>query len=60
MARTTKYVKRIGVDDYVKANRIGSRNSEMENQSGWQSKHKIHKSKKAYNRKEKHKNSMFL
>ncbi len=37
--------------DYVKANRKGSRDAELENSSGWTCKHKVHKSKKQYNRK---------
>ena len=53
MKSKDKNILRFGIDDYVKANRIGSRNSEIENQSGWQSKHKIHKSKKLYSRKNK-------
>lgn len=42
-------------DDYIKANRRGSREAELENQSGWNSKHKIHTTKKAYKRKPKYK-----
>jgi hypothetical protein len=42
------------ISDYIKANREGSRNSELENSTGWVSKHKVHKSKKTYNRKNKH------
>lgn len=44
---------RFTMDDYIKANRIGSRQAEMENQSGWSAKHKVHKSAKAYSRKDK-------
>ena len=41
---------------YIKANRKGSRDAELENSSGWKSVHKIHKSIKTYTRKFKHKN----
>jgi len=37
--------------DYIKANRKGSREAEIENESGFKSIHKIHKSSKIYNRK---------
>lgn len=40
-------------EDYLKANRIGSRLAELENSNGFKSMHKVHKSKKAYNRKDK-------
>ena len=39
------------IDTYIKANRKGSREAELEVSSGWVAKHKIHKSKKQYNRK---------
>ena len=42
--------------DFIKANRRGSREAELETQTGFSSKHKVHKSKKAYSRKNKHKN----
>ena len=42
--------------DYIKANRKGSRDAELENGSGWKATHKIHSSKKDYKRKPKHKN----
>jgi hypothetical protein len=41
--------------DYLKANRKGSRDAELENSTGFVSKHKTHKSKKNYTRKLKHK-----
>jgi hypothetical protein len=41
--------------DYIKANRKGSRDAELEFEHGWKSTHKIHKSDKVYNRKTKHK-----
>ena len=46
-------------DDYLKANRRGSRLGEQENQTGWTSKHKVHRSKKAYTRKVKYKKDLF-
>ena len=45
--------------DYIKANRKGSRDAELEDKTGWTSKHKIHKSSKTYNRKGK-KNKDYL
>lgn len=42
--------------DYIKANRKGSRDAELENSTGWKAIDKIHKSKKDYKRKPKHKN----
>jgi len=45
--------------DYIKANRKGSRDAELENQNGWSSKDKIHKSNKDYKRKSKYKNDLF-
>ena len=41
--------------DYIKANRKGSRDSELEFSTGFVRKHSIHKSKKTYTRKKKHK-----
>ena len=43
------------VIDYIKANRKGSRDAELEDSTGFQSIHKVHTSKKTYTRKEKHK-----
>ena len=37
--------------DYVKANRRGSREAELENSTGWTSRNRVHKSKKIYSRK---------
>ena len=42
-------------EQFIKNERKISREIEMENQSGWVSKHKVHKSKKNYSRKKKHK-----
>jgi len=40
MSRKNKF------DDYIKANRKGSRLAELENETGFVSKHKVHKNKK--------------
>ena len=45
--------------DYIKANRKGSREAELENEQGWKAVRKIHSSTKNYNRKIKHKNVTF-
>lgn len=37
--------------DYIKANRKGSREAELENSTGWKSVNSIKPSKKQYNRK---------
>ena len=42
--------------DYIKANRKGSRDAELDFEHGWKAVHKIHKDKKHYTRKIKHKN----
>lgn len=42
-------------EDYIKANRKGSREAELENKTGWTAKHRVHKSSKNYTRKLKHK-----
>jgi len=44
------------VSDELKAARRGSREAELENSSGFKQVTKIHKNKKAYTRKNKHKN----
>jgi len=41
--------------DYIKANRKGSREAELEVENGWKASHKVHSSKKTYTRKTKHK-----
>lgn len=46
--------------DYIKANRKGSRDAELEDSTGFNSDHKIHKSAKNYSRKIKHKNVTFI
>lgn len=42
--------------DVLKANRRGSREAELEGSTGFKQVTKIHKNKKAYTRKRKHKN----
>ena len=42
------------LNDYIKANRKGSREAELSFENGWKSRHKVHKSKRMYSRKEKH------
>lgn len=39
----------------LKANRKGSREAELEDSTGWKAVHKVHRSKKTYTRKKKHK-----
>ena len=41
--------------DYIKAIRKGSRDAQLEDEKGWVAVRKVHKSKKNYTRKEKHK-----
>lgn len=41
--------------DYIKANRRGSREAQLESENGWVAVRKVHKSKKNYTRKLKHK-----
>lgn len=43
-------------EDCLNASRKASREMELENSTGWVSKHKAHKSVKDYTRKIKHKN----
>lgn len=44
--------------DYVKANRRGSREAELENSTGWTRVSSTHPSKKTYTRKDKHKKNL--
>lgn len=53
--RRNKLKTKLTKEDYIKASRRGSREAELENQTGWTAKHKVHKSKKNYTRKSKHK-----
>jgi hypothetical protein len=44
--------------DYIKANRRGSREAELEDETGFKSKHRVHSSKRDYKRREKHRRSL--
>ena len=55
MAKKKKNKKEVSLDDYIKANRRGSREAELEFANGFRAVHKTHKSKKTYARKGKHK-----
>lgn len=54
-----KKKNKIGFEDYIKANRIASRELQYEKQNGWVATHKVHKSNKTYNRKDKNWKSDF-
>ena len=43
---------------YIKANRKGSREAELEDSTGFTSSHRVHVSKKDYQRKPKHKSEL--
>ena len=43
--------------DYIKANRKGSRDAQLEREAGWVAVKKVHKSNKTYTRKQKHKSN---
>jgi hypothetical protein len=45
--------------DDMKVSRKVAREAELQNATGWISKHKVHKSAKDYTRKLKHKNEVF-
>lgn len=54
--RKKKIKRTITLDDYIKASRIGNREAEIELKGpGFHSTYRIHKSKKTYSRKFKHK-----
>lgn len=44
--------KKPKISDYLKANRKGSRDAELDFSVGWTSKTKIHRNKKKYDRKD--------
>ena len=46
---------RISEEQIIKMNRKASRDESLVDSNGWTATHKVHKSKKAYSRKEKHK-----
>lgn len=48
-------MKTNNLNDWLKANRRGSRDAELENSTGWKSKTKKHKTLKDYSRKGKNK-----
>jgi hypothetical protein len=53
MAKTRKYKKpQFTTMDYVRASRKGSREAAQEISNGFVSTHKVHQSKKAYNRRD--------
>jgi hypothetical protein len=47
-------------DDYINANRKGSRDAELEDKTGWTAKNKKHKTLKDYSRKGKNKLRKFV
>ena len=49
------HIGKVTKEQLMKASRKASRELELENSIGWVSTHKVHKSKKAYTRKFKHK-----
>ena len=49
--RKLSKVKEFTTLDFIKANRVGSKQAEQECEHGFTSKHKVHKSKKTYSRK---------
>jgi len=55
MAKTKNKIKKFTIEAYIKANRRGSRQAELENSTGFIAKNKVHMSKKTYTRKTKHK-----
>ena len=44
-------MKKVKLSPYVRASRKGSRDAELEDSTGWAAIHKVHKSKKDYERK---------
>jgi len=59
MKRIKKTKKHIGLEDYIKAAKKGSREAEQELLGpGFHCIHKVHRSKKTYTRKEKHRGRM--
>jgi hypothetical protein len=49
------YIGKVTKEQLLKASKKASRELELENSIGWVSNHKVHKSKKTYTRKSKHK-----
>jgi hypothetical protein len=54
MTKKIKNKKTFTFDDYIKANRRGSREAELEDSTGWKSVHKTHSTPKDYKRNNKH------
>jgi hypothetical protein len=54
MSKKSKNKKTFSFEDYIKANRKGSREAELEDSTGWKSVHKAHTSLKDFKRKNKH------
>lgn len=54
-----KNLKDSHLDDYIKANRRGSREAEMENDGRFKSRTRVHKNYKKYSRKNSMNNLMF-
>jgi hypothetical protein len=54
MSKKSKNKKTFSFEDYIKANRRGSREAELEDSTGWNSVHKAHATPKDYKRKGKH------
>ncbi len=52
-----KKIGKLTKKQILKFNRKASREKELENSNGWTSTHKVHKSKKYYTRKLKHKDN---
>jgi len=50
--RKKKISMKVTVDDYIKAVKIADREIQQSHSPGWISTHKIHPSKKTYNRRE--------
>lgn len=57
MKRNKNIQKTFTFDDFIKANRHGEWLALSENERGFVSKHKIHRSKKSYSRHNKHKHN---
>lgn len=57
--KKNKNLKDTHLDDYIKANRRGSREAELENNPGFKSRARVHKNFKKYSRKNSINNFMF-
>lgn len=57
--KKNKNLKDTHLDDYIKANRRGSREAEFENNPGFKSRTRAHKNYKKYSRKNSINNFMF-